>query len=205
MKYGKTIVPFVGNREIKQKADTFRKKVWGDAIPIEIEEIVELKMRIRIIPVPGFMKQCGVDAQISSDFASIYVDQDSYENERFKSRFRFSLAHELGHFVLHKNFYGGLKIDSLEDILAFISEINTREYSHFETQANKFANYFLVPREKLLQIRENILKEIGKKHNLEKVDEKTLNSYLAGYIAPDFLVSLGTLEIALNDLTNSGQ
>lgn len=201
MKYKNTTVSFIGNNEIKIKADDFRLKFWGKEIPIEIEEIIEIKLKIKIIPVPNLMNQCGMDAQITSDFSAIYVDQGNYENNT--NRFRFSLAHELGHFILHKNFYKNLKITNLADILAFINEINTREYSNLETQANKFANYFLIPREELSKIRSEVIKEVSRKHNIKNIDEKTLNSYLAGYIAPKFSVSSGATEIALNDLNRN--
>jgi Zn-dependent peptidase ImmA (M78 family) len=201
MKYKNTSVAFIGNREIKTKADEYRIKFWGKNIPVEIEKIIEIKLKIRIIPIPDLMEQCGIDAQITSDFSAIYVDQKNYEKDT--NRFRFSLAHELGHSVLHNNFYKSLKIYELTDIFAFISEIDTREYANLETQANKFANYFLIPREILARIRSEIIKETGYKHNIKNIDEKTINSYLAGYISSRFSVSSGALEIALNDLNNS--
>jgi Zn-dependent peptidase ImmA (M78 family) len=200
MKYGNAAVSFVGNKQIKNKADKFRLEFWNKEIPVEIEEIVEIKLKIKIIPIPNLMEQCGVDAQITSDFSAIYADQKSYENDT--NRFRFSLAHELGHFILHKNFYKQLKICELADILAFIDEIDAKEYANLETQANKFANYFLIPREELSKIKGEIIKEVSKEHNIKNIDEKTLNSYLAGYIAPRFGVSSGAAEIALNDLNN---
>jgi Zn-dependent peptidase ImmA (M78 family) len=200
MKYKNTIVAFIGNREIKNKADKCRLEFWNKDIPVEIEEIIEIKLKIKIIPIPNLMEQCGVDAQITSDFSAIYVDQKNYEKDT--NRFRFSLAHELGHFILHKDFYKHLKIQELADIFAFISEIDTREYANLETQANKFANYFLIPRETLIKIRVEVLQEINKKHNIKNIDEKTINSYLAGYISSRFGVSSGALEIALNDLNN---
>ncbi|KKP68982.1 MAG: hypothetical protein UR66_C0002G0039 [Candidatus Moranbacteria bacterium GW2011_GWE1_35_17] len=201
MKYKDTKVSFISNEEIKNKADNFRLKYWKNGIPVGIEEIVELKLKISIIPIPNLMSQCGLDAQITSDFSSIYVDQRNYENET--SRFRFSLAHELGHLVLHKIFYEALNISSMDEVYEFIYEIDADEYSYLETQANKFANYFLVPREELSKIREKILTEkLSKKQDISVFDEKTLNSYLAGHIASLFLVSSGTVEIALNDLSS---
>ncbi|EKE21650.1 MAG: hypothetical protein ACD_7C00163G0003 [uncultured bacterium] len=201
MKYKDTKVSFISNEEIKNKADNFRLKYWRNEIPVGIEEIVELKLKISIIPIPNLMSQCGLDAQITSDFSSIYVDQRNYENET--SRFRFSLAHELGHLVLHKIFYEALNISSMDEVYEFIYEIDADEYSYLETQANKFANYFLVPREELSKIREKILTEkLSKKQDISVFDEKTLNSYLAGHIASLFLVSSGTVEIALNDLSS---
>lgn len=200
MKYKNIAVPFVENSYIKNKADEFRLKFWGNDIPVEIEEIVEIKLRIKIIPIPDLMGQCGVDAQMTSDFTAIYVDQKNYENDT--NRFRFSLAHEIGHRILHEKFYKDLKIEDFADIVDFISEIDEKEYSYLEVQANKFGNYLLLPREELAKVRQEVLKEIAKKHDLKNIDEKTVNSYLAGYISSQFLVSSGATEIALNDLSN---
>jgi hypothetical protein len=61
----------------------------------------------------------------------------------------------------------------------------------------------LLPRKELLRIRNTVLEEIRKKHDIKNIDEKTLNSYLAGYISSQFVVSSGATEIALNDLNNS--
>lgn len=200
MKYKNIVVPFIGNSQIKKMADEFRMRYWGTDIPVEIEEIIEIKLKIKIIPIPNLMAQCGVDAQITSDFSAIYVDQKNYEDDT--NRFRFSLAHELGHYILHEKFYRSLKISNFADIEAFINEINPEEYSHLEVQANKFGNYLLLPREALAKIKREVISEISKKHNIQNIDEKTLNSYLAGYISPRFAVSSGATEIALNDLNN---
>ena len=200
MHYQDTKINFISNREIKNKADDFRLKFWGNKVPVGVEKIIEIKLKIDIIPIPEMLNQCGMDAQITSDFSAIYVDQKSYENNT--TRFRFSLAHELGHFVLHKKFYDGLEISDLEDVMDFINNINLKEYGHLETQANKFASYFLLPREHLAKVREKTLKEMAKGHDISKFDEKTVNSYLAEYVAPEFSVSSGSAEIALNDLNN---
>lgn len=200
MKYKNIIVPFIGNQQIKIKADEFRFKFWGNHIPVGIEDIVEIKLKIKIIPVPNMMVQCGIDAQITSNFRAIYVDQKGYEDNT--NRFRFSLAHEIGHFILHKKFYESLKINSYLDIISFINQIDREEYGYLETQANKFGNYLLLPREELLEIRKNIIEEVGRKHDVNKIDEKTLNSYLANHISSKFLVSSSPAEFALNDLDN---
>lgn len=201
MKYKDTKIVFVSNEEIRNKADNFRLKYWKNEIPVGIEEIIELKLKIDIIPIPDLMSQCGLDAQITSDFSSIYVDQKNYENET--SRFRFSLAHELGHLVLHRDFYEKLNILNMEQVYQFMDQISVDEYSYLEIQANKFANYFLVPRQELKNMRKHVIREkINERYDISTIDEKTLNTYISGHIAPLFLVSSGTIEIALNDLDN---
>lgn len=201
MEYKNTKVNFISNKEIKLKADAFRLKFWGKEIPVGVEEIVEIKLKIKIIPIPDMLNQCGMDAQVTSDFSAIYVDQRGYENDT--SRFRFSLAHELGHLVLHKDFHKKLKISNLSDVMNFMKDIDIREYSFLEAQANKFAGYFLLPREDLSKVRTEAIKEISKAYDISSFDEKTINSYLAEQIAPRFAVSSGSAEIALNDLNNS--
>lgn len=53
MDYQKFQTPLVSNKEIKKRADQFRKKYWGDIIPVNIETILEQKLGIEIIPIPG--------------------------------------------------------------------------------------------------------------------------------------------------------
>ena len=193
MKYKNIVVPFVGNAEIKRKADKFREKYWGEKIPVKIEGVIEIKLRIKIIPIPDLFKLCSVDSQISSDFSSIWVDQESYLNDE-TNRLYFSLAHEFGHFVLHKELFSSFAIKSIEDVVSFINNIPEKQYSFLETQANKF----VLPR-KFLSIAR---REIIERYKLKSVDEKMVNSYIADSIAKKFEVSSWAAELALNDLNN---
>lgn len=197
MKYKNIAVPFVGSDEIKRKANNLRKKIWGDKIPVEIETIIEIKLKIKIIPIPNLFKLCSVDSQISSDFSSIWVDQDSYLYDE-TNRLYFSLAHELGHWVLHKDLFSSLNIKSIDDVVAFINNIHEKQYLFLETQANKFASHFLLPREALAGAREEIIE----RYKLKNIDNKMINSYIADNIAKKFNVSSQAAELALNDLNN---
>lgn len=196
MKYKNILVPFTGDSEIKQKADALRRKLWGDKIPVGVEEIIEIKLKIKIIPIPNLFELCSVDSQISSDFLSIIVDQVSYENNE-SNRIYFSLAHELGHYILHKDLFSSFKIESVEDIMAFINNISEKQYFFLETQANKFASQFLMPREILSDARRNIIEA----YKLGSMDKKLVNSYIADGIAKKFNVSSFAAELALNDLS----
>ena len=143
MNYLSIKIPFINREKIKRKADLFREKFWDDSVPVDIEKIIDIKLEIDIIPLPNLG-----DAFISSDWKSIYVDQNKYLNG-IQNRLRFSLAHEIGHFILHKDIYNSFKINSLEKFYQFIDKIPGEQYGFLETQANKFANFLLVPRNKL--------------------------------------------------------
>jgi len=192
-------IPFFNNDELKQKAQEFRNKYWGDAVPVDIEQIIEFKLRISIIPVPGLYKQCNADALISSDWRTIYVDNDNYLDDKCYNRLRFLLAHEIGHFVLHQDIYTSFNIKSVEDFYNVVEEIG-QDYGIIEGHANRFANFLLVPRGRLTLEREKIKQEYFAKHpEIGKVDSATLNSYVAIPLAKIFNVSQEAMELSLKD------
>ncbi len=89
---------------IRRKAEEFRKEFVRppNQIPVPIIDIIELKLELTPIPVPNMLKSIDVDAFLSNDLKSIYVDQDIYFDDRYLNRLRFSLAHEVGHLILHE-------------------------------------------------------------------------------------------------------
>jgi len=117
-------------------------------------------------------------------------------DDRYYSRLRFSLAHELGHLLLHKSAYESLKIKNFEDYYRFLLDVPSKEYGKIETQANKFAGFLLMPREILKIERDNVIK---KYNELKSIDSRQINSYIAGQLAKKFGVSAEAMEIALNN------
>ncbi len=202
MAYGKVRVPFLSNEKIKEEADSFRKNYWEGDVPVDIETIVDLKLRIDIIPIPDFLKDCNIDALISSNWKSISVDKGEYEDERLHVRLRFSLAHEIGHFVLHQKIYSDFNIKCKDDYYKLYEFLPPIQYSYLEVQASKFANYFLVPRDVLIKERKKELDKKGNPDWFKSVDTKTLNSYIAIPLSKIFEVSDEVIAIALDGLDN---
>lgn len=119
------------------------------SLPIPIEEIVELKMHIALVVVPGIKSLLGIDAFISSDFTQITVDENSFV--RFPERTRFSITHEIGHLTLHKSWYEKYGPKNFEDYLSFHDRIENQVYKYIEIQAHTFAGLVLVPKSLLLK------------------------------------------------------
>ncbi len=205
MNFEKLIVPYINKATIKNMADSFRRNYWDNIIPVDIEKIIDVKLRIDIILTPNLEKLCNADALISSDWQSIFIDEARFNDEKYQNCLRFSLAHEIGHFILHKDVYTSFNIFSFEDFYQFIEDIPGDQYSYLETQANKFASYLLVPREKLSGTRNDILNKFKKSEeiNFSQVDVLLLNSYLARPISKIFGVSAEAMEIILNEHNNS--
>lgn len=202
MNYKNIVIPYLTDEIIEKQTNIFRRNFWDETIPVEIESIIEFGLKLKISPTKGMMNECGMDAFITADWQLIYVDYDKYMDERYKNRLRFSLAHEIGHFVLHKKIYKQLNITILKDVYRFYEEISEREYNKLEIQANRFADYLLIPRGRLAIERNKELRKLKESNsfNLEKMDRQTLNSYLANPLSHIFGVSEEATEIALNRL-----
>lgn len=104
-----------------------------------------------IIPIEGLKKgftSAGfdIDAFLSSDLMSITVDQDVHEN-----RYRFTLAHELAHRLLHADMYRQYGFGNTEEWLSVIAGIQASSYQKKERekaewQADQLAGLILVPK-----------------------------------------------------------
>lgn len=191
----KIAAPFLSNEQIRRKTNEFRSKYWDETMPVNIEEIIEQKLEINIIPIPNLFEFCNSDALITSDWSSIYIDNKKYMDDRYNDRLRFSLAHEIGHFVLHKNIYNSFGIKDFGDFYNFFADIDPEQYSYFETQANKFASHLLIPSEKLISEKDKILKAKNMEHN--NFNEDVLIPYLATELSDRFGVSNIAVECGL--------
>ncbi|MBI2019775.1 ImmA/IrrE family metallo-endopeptidase [Candidatus Daviesbacteria bacterium] len=134
-------------------------------LPIPIEEIVELKMGIALVVIPGIKDLIGVDSFISADFSQITVDEYSFTT--YLERTRFSIAHEIGHYILHKDWYEQNGPKSIEDYLTFYDRIDSEVYKYLEIQAQTFAGLVLVPKEALLKELKNKMGYVPTQEALE--------------------------------------
>src|SRR3989304_6797469 len=90
------------------------------SIPIQIENIIDLNYNIDIIPTPGLQNLYQVDGFISSDYSCIYIDNFVYENRYY--RYRFTLAHEIGHLILHQKYLSQCQFNSIDEWKTFCHE-----------------------------------------------------------------------------------
>ncbi len=138
-------IPSLCRTEIAREAEELLDECWDGFFPVDVEAVCDY-LNIAILPVRGLADDFGVEAFISADFRTIYVDLLEYEHE--SSRYRFSLAHELGHFVLHKEYYPS-KVENFEEWLGFARGLDN---GYAEYQANYFAANLLAPEDELVRI-----------------------------------------------------
>ncbi len=128
----------------RQKAEAFLRQqgVW-DAIPVPIEEIVEFKLGMDIVPLPALKHNLGVDAFLSRDLEHIYVDE--YVFTDYYYHYRYALAREVARLVLHGQLFASHPVQTFEEYVAWRSGISEVDYFQLEWQAHCLAGLILVP------------------------------------------------------------
>lgn len=145
-----------GKEEVWDQVEAFRRQyLVGDLalLPVDVFTLAEIEFQLDIIPFDDLTEKYDADAALISDFSGIYVDAEAYiiwENgPRWKQRrLRFSVAHELGHFVLHRELAKNLNFKSQDDFAAWTRDYRGQKFT-LEQEANEFAGRLLVPVERL--------------------------------------------------------
>lgn len=93
------------------------------SLPVPIEEIIEFQFKMDIVPVPGIRGVLEIDAWVSNDLTTIHVDEFVYYKR--PNRYRFSLAHELSHRLIHADVFKQLRFKTIAEWRAAIDSIPT--------------------------------------------------------------------------------
>lgn len=183
--------PFITIEDIRKTVEQFRTQYWArDTIPVDIFEIVEFELGIEIRTILNLKEAGDVDALLLGDFNTIVVDQNDFLNERSQNRLRFSVAHEVGHFMLHRNIFSQIEYSSIAELIDFFDKIPDEQYYWIEQHAYEFAGCLLVPREKLIE-KLNDAVALAKKMGFDAWDTSgdSTRQYIAHGIARHFEVS----------------
>lgn len=141
-------------REIKEVVLSSLKRIPDAALPVNIKEICKSYSNIRLIPFSVHMKRRNLSYEdvkaycgTSGSCADYYADFDKYiiyYNDVDKTsivdsnRYRWNIAHELGHILLdHHKKYNKTRI--------FRLTLSDQEYNYLEEEADYFAQLILVP------------------------------------------------------------
>jgi hypothetical protein len=167
-------------------------------IPIPIEEIVELHLGISIVPRLGLLREEGIDAFLSHDFTTLNIDQEHYMNH--SNRCRFTLAHEIGHYVLHRDIIESIK--TVEEWRRFVLGEGTGR-AVYEIHADNFAGCLLMPRELVLaeyKAQKEMADKTFRAAKMNVPDDSIQIPFIANELARKFEVSQQAAEIRLRKI-----
>jgi Zn-dependent peptidase ImmA (M78 family) len=151
----------ISYKKIEAKANLLLKKTGINSAPIEIERIaeylgVDIKYDDLDDDVSGFLS-------VDPDHAVAVINSEHHPNRQ-----RFTIAHELGHFVLHVKSNEGLFIDKKyavhhRDSKSSLGTVDT------EREANLFASALLMPR--------SLVRELLEDYQVDFLDEIETHSF----------------------------
>lgn len=193
-------VPYLRNIDIESSVNNFLDQHQVQhSIPFDVELFTE-QVGIEIIPIMNLEKDAKVFAMLSADLKSIIIDTPNFTNIAYEKKIRFDIAHELGHYCLHGDFYKEALFDDRESYDDFHKSMGNRDYKFFEYQANTFAGQLLVPKTELDRCCKEKVDEINgflKEH--PEFGIRDVASLIASDIANEFNVSDSCIVTRLNN------
>ena len=113
--------PFLQYDDLRVRAEDFLSQYHLQrTIPVPIEAIIELQFGMDIVPMPG-LGHFDVVAYVSQDMNEIRVDE-FVQRER-PARYRFCLAHELSHKLLHADVFRELRFEDISGWKNLVSNV----------------------------------------------------------------------------------
>ncbi len=180
---------------INKKIDTYKfieylKKQQIDFTPpIKIEEIIRF-LSIDISEKPDFRKiKITGNISVKNGIPKIWINP--MQNNMIERK-RFTLAHELGHYILHIAPENKLDEEINDEKIVYNRSDN---WDYIEMQANNFAAQLLMPSDLILEEAEKILSTYKFNNN-----QSMNNSDLIEKLAKIFQVSLSAMEFRLASL-----
>ncbi|MCF8226580.1 MAG: ImmA/IrrE family metallo-endopeptidase [Bacteroidales bacterium] len=187
-------------QEIKQKrltwdrirriVEEFRNEYIDpvDTIPVPIHKIIEFKLGLEIQPIYGLKDKVDKEGFLQSNLTTISVDSKTYLDDRYKFRLNFTLAHEIGHLILHAEQYKNINFASEKEFIEFQQSVDEESLEWFEKQANEFAGRLLVPIDnlrKLVAAEKNHCKQFTEKlkNGVEELSDKEIESFVIDALA----------------------
>ena len=187
--------PFIDQPQCWAEADKFRQQFWPSReLPVDVLALAEFDLDLEIRTITSLKEDADVDALLLGDWKTLIVDRQQYMDDRFMNRLRFSIAHELGHFVLHKSVFESFPRTTAEEWVAFMLKMPEKEYGFLEYHPNEFAGRLLVPFDVLKAKFEKVLVEVEQKGMLRRQLTEAHLSYLCIPLAKHFAVSQDVIE-----------
>ncbi len=189
-------IPYFTHSDIGKKAQIFLSEYHASLeLPIPIEEIIDVKMGLDIVPFPNLYRDYGLSGYLSQDRTTIFVDQ--FQPDNYEAKCRFTLAHELGHYVLHRSFYEDLPFRSLDEYVMWRKSIPPEDISWFETHGDWFAGNILVPTTQLQEVCCKVVAKYQDKFATFVEVPDDFWSYVSNEVATYFEVNPPVVEIRI--------
>ena len=188
-------VPHLSYDQLRRHAEAFLAKYHpAQQLPVPIEQIIEFQLRIDIVPLPGLEAAFEIVGFTASTLDEISIDQHVYEHQ--PGRYRFTLAHEVGHVILHADLFKEHRFRGVDEWKRFVRAFPDLELSRLEWQAHSFAGLVLVPSEALHRELKSAAGQVKAKSVTKELD--FAKALIVDMVATRFQVSGDVIDRRLN-------
>jgi hypothetical protein len=172
-----------------------------DHTPIDVFAFFEIDLGLDPIPFDDLTTKYRVEAAITADFTGIYLDAEQYvlmeRGPVWKlNRLRFTVAHELAHYFLHRDLPQPENFASMPAFVRWTENYGGQKYGA-EQEANEFAGRLLVPDSRLKACFDEFAPE-AEKLVPHFMASGSLRDKFAEKIAPKFGVNSQVIAIRLD-------
>lgn len=183
--------------ELRARYEVLRE----DRTPLDVFTFFEVDLRLDPIPFDNLTAKYRVEAAITADFTGIYLDAEQYalmeRGPEWKlNRLRFTVAHELAHYFLHREVPQAAHFSSLPDFARWTENYGGRKYT-IEQEANEFAGRLLVPEARLQALFDEFAVE-AERLLPNFTQSGSLRDKFAERVAPRFGVNSQVIAIRLD-------
>jgi len=188
-------VPHLSYDQLRRHAEAFLAKYHpAQQLPVPIEQIIEFQLHLDIVPLPGLEEAFEIVGFTASTLDEISIDQHVYEHQ--PGRYRFTLAHEVGHVILHADLFKEHRFRGVDEWKRFVRAFPDLELSRLEWQAHSFAGLVLVPSETLHRELKSAAGQVKAKSVTKELD--FAKALIVDMVATRFQVSGDVIERRLN-------
>jgi len=166
---------------------------------VGIEYIIEAGFGIHIEAEP-LKERYGVEAFPAIGKSIIYIDISLMDDSRQERRYRFTLAEELAHIILHSDIYKEVK--TFNDYFKAERSISEDSYHRLDRNAKELAGIILMPRytfiNRAIEIRNDLCRSKAKdKNSLTDIEKNKARNQIVRILMDDFNVNQEPCEIRL--------
>ncbi len=139
---------------------------------MNIERLIETKYKIIIDNFYNLQARYGVMAFMLTQGKRLFVDDKLIDNPRQEKRYRFTLAEELAHFLIHDDLYKDCK--TITERIEKESLLTRQEAWFLETNAKALGSAILMPKKLIEKRVDDLISYFGSKPNYAGIIINTL-------------------------------
>ncbi|MDR1235818.1 MAG: ImmA/IrrE family metallo-endopeptidase [Holosporaceae bacterium] len=188
-------MPYRSEQEIDDVVKRFLQDLEIKEPPVDIELIAE-KLGLRIVPI--FSTVRGLKGHLSVNVSEIGINGRFFEDGK-DNIYRFTVAHEIAHYILHKDFYLDFMGASYDDWCEFYAEHN-HVIDRAERQADIFASFVLLPTDMIKKDVDHYSLIFQVLKTFSKNEEDLRNDKIEYEISRKYRVALKTAQIRLKHM-----